>query len=31
VFLIGANGHAQTAYTSGEQEENGAWTWTAPR
>ncbi len=27
VFLIGANGHAQTAYTSGEQEENGAWTW----
>jgi hypothetical protein len=27
VFLIGANGHAQTAYQSGEQDETGAWTW----
>ena len=27
VFLIGANGHAQTAYQSGEQDDNGAWTW----
>ena len=27
VFLVGENGHAQTAYRSGEQEPNGAWTW----
>jgi hypothetical protein len=27
VFLLTDNGHAQTAYQSGEQEENAAWTW----
>ena len=27
VFLLGENGHAQAAYTSGEQEQNGMWTW----
>jgi hypothetical protein len=27
VFLLGENGHAQTAYQSGEQDANGGWTW----
>ncbi len=27
VFLLGENGHAQAAYKSGEQEQNGMWTW----
>jgi hypothetical protein len=27
VFLLAENGHAQAAYTSGEQEANGMWTW----
>lgn len=27
VFLLGENGHAQAAYQSGEQEQNGTWTW----
>jgi hypothetical protein len=27
VFLLSDNGHAQTAYQSGEQEANAAWTW----
>lgn len=27
VFVLTENGHAQTAYDSGEQETNAAWTW----
>ena len=27
VFLVAENGHAQTAYESGEQEVNAMWTW----
>ena len=27
VFLLRDDGHAQTAYQSGEQEANAAWTW----
>ena len=27
VFLLAENGHAQTAYQSGEQEVNAMWTW----
>ena len=27
VFVLSENGHAQTAYDSGEQEVNAAWTW----
>lgn len=27
VFVLAEDGHAQTAYNSGEQETNAAWTW----